>query len=195
MATSLYYVLFCSCAPAPCSRAPTFKFTIIAQAVFLVDHAFPFACHKTKGLAAGLCQAALRVLKRREKSMHTDMLIVLVRFFMCLSDQTISAAMAALVPGGIVELAVAHIATAGQCEARTGVTLFMYFLRNIGSGERMGTPPVIDQLMKWFMKWFPEVRDMAVKQEASAMHALVKPSHNLHLPNFILRVSLSRVGD
>lgn len=117
--------------------------------------------------AAGLCQAALHILKDGAKSKHAETLRIVWRFIMAVvppigSHQTYSAAMALLVSGGCVELTVAHVAEAGPDMLIFGVRLFNHFLRDSRAQERMCAPRMVDSIMKWLSKGLSQVRNVVV---------------------------------
>ncbi len=89
--------------------------------------------------------------------MHTQILGNLMSFIMCLSAEKFPAAMAVLVPGGIVELTMGQMAKAGQSELLVGLTLFKYLSMDPAAQERLCKPGMVDQLTGWIAKWLPEV--------------------------------------
>jgi hypothetical protein len=82
---------------------------------------------------------------------------MLMSFMPCLTDQNAPAAMAVLVPGGIVELKMGHMAKAGQGEDIAGLTLFKYLSKQPSARERLCKPAIVDQLTEWITKWLREV--------------------------------------
>jgi hypothetical protein len=110
--------------------------------------------------AAGLCEAFLGILRKGDKAMHTQILGNLTSFILCLTDRNFPAAMAILVPGGIVELTMGQMAKAGQGQLLVGLTLFKYLSKDPAAQERLSKPGMVDQLTKWIAKWLPQVRTL-----------------------------------
>lgn len=118
--------------------------------------------------AAGLCQAALNILRSGANSKHAGMVRIVWRFISFISPLNRpprkSAAMAVLVSGGFVELAVAHMVEAGPDMLKPGVGLLKHFMKDPRARERICAPRMMDSVMKWFTNQFAQVRFTAVWQ-------------------------------
>ncbi len=79
-----------------------------------------------------------------------------------LTTVTCPVAVAELVAGNGVELAVDHVAEAGLDIPKLGLDIFEYFFRDRRARERVCGPVAADQLVQWAAKWLPLVSDMVV---------------------------------
>ncbi len=129
-----------------------------------LQHLCSLVWNDIKTLAAGFCQAAVHILRKPGKRMHTRLFGMLMSFLPCLTPRNAPAAMAVLVPGGIVELTMGHMGEAGQNELMAGLTLFKNLSEDPGARERLCMPGMVDQLASWIAKWLREVRATTGRQ-------------------------------
>jgi hypothetical protein len=108
-------------------------------------------------VAAGLCQAAVEALRKQNRDVGDKVLAMFSTFCASLSKESLSAAIAVLVEAGAVELTVGHMTEAGLEIPVYGLQVYSYYIHDPGARDRMCAPGVVDQLMKWFAKWLPEV--------------------------------------
>ncbi len=111
---------------------------------------------------AGLCQAAVHALKKENKAVRGKVVSILAVFFARLDDRFHHAAMAVLVTGGAVELAMGHMVETGLELLLYGEELFNDFFDDPRGQDRVCTGAVADPLIKWAAKWLPQVRNMVV---------------------------------
>jgi hypothetical protein len=129
-------------------------------------------------LPAGLCQAALCTLRKPDKGMHTQVVQILVLFIKGLSDPALATAMAVLVPGGIVEITMAHIVKAEARDVMDRLTLLKYFPKDPRAREAICKPHIVSQLMKWIAERLPTVRRLGCRQP-SVCTLLCAPCTNI----------------
>lgn len=105
-------------------------------------------------------KAALEALKKQIPGTHRSILNMLDMFFGSLSDHFLPGAMATLLPGGLMEITMAHMADAGADELVCAVGLFKTYLRFPVGQEEVRAPVVKDRLIKWIGRFLLEVRGM-----------------------------------
>jgi hypothetical protein len=110
-------------------------------------------------MAAGLCQAAVEALSKGISGTHGKMFHMLGTFFAILSDDLHPAAMAVLVDGGVLELAVSRMAEGLADTAEKEIAILIVFLGDPLSRERMCTPKLVDPLTRGISKWLFKVRN------------------------------------
>ncbi len=110
------------------------------------------------GVAAGLCQAAVKAARRKSKLVRKKVLYTLPLYVDALSTDLGEGAMTLLVAGGIVELAVRHLVEAGSSEDGCLLGLMQHLTANPQGRDRLSSKGVGDQLMQWVAKRLVQVR-------------------------------------
>lgn len=90
-----------------------------------------------------------------------QVLWMLYRFCMCLSNRSREAAMAVLLEGNVVELTMGNMA---DIRLHFGLDLFEYFFEDPGARARICVPAVADQLIKRGVSLPPQVWNMPFLQ-------------------------------
>ncbi len=113
-------------------------------------------------IVAGICEAIVQGLGVVSKRVRMKVLSMTALFLNYLSLHLRPAALAVLVAGDVLELTFQEMLEGGEAMHGIAVPLLTLFCTDLGPGERLCAPPLVDPLMSWIEEWLLKVRNKIV---------------------------------